>query len=96
MEGIYAGRMHITRYNMTGQQGGRYYFDVDAVMAAGVGEVGRLIPPSEYHRMSNDSAELAVSLHVYGQELRRCHRFLRHEDGEGFTCVEAPLHYDGI
>jgi predicted metal-dependent enzyme (double-stranded beta helix superfamily) len=33
------------------------------------GEVGRVIPPDDLHRVLNDSHELAVSVHVYGTNI---------------------------
>jgi 3-mercaptopropionate dioxygenase len=38
---------------------------------AGPGEVAGLLPPGDIHRVRNEGATLAVSLHVYGADVRR-------------------------
>jgi predicted metal-dependent enzyme (double-stranded beta helix superfamily) len=94
VEGVYQGCMQITRYNLKARSGHTYRFEQDEVFKAGCGEVGHLIPPSEYHKMENIFDTPAVSIHVYGQELKSCSRYLPAEDGVHHISQRVELRYD--
>lgn len=93
VEGVVRGSMAITRYELLERQGELCRFAERESIAAGVGAVGNLIPPYEYHRMVNPHAETAVTLHVYGRELKKCARYLPHEDGVHHVRAELSLKY---
>jgi len=95
VEGVYQGKMHIVRYNLDHRDGDRCHFKRVEEITAGVGEVGNLIPPYEYHVMENLTEQPAVTLHVYGRELKSCRRYLPSEDGQCHVPFESPLRYDG-
>ena len=45
------------------------------------GSAGSLIPPVEYHVLSNPTDRVAITLHIYGGEIDRCNVFVPREDG---------------
>ncbi len=77
VEVVYRGRIKVTSYNAMGGDPERdiVRFEQAAVIHAGVGEAGALIPPFEYHVLENAGDEPAVTIHVYGGELDHCHVF---------------------
>lgn len=77
VEVVYRGRIRVTSYNVMGGDPERdlVRFEQEAVIHAGVGEAGALIPPFEYHVLENAGDEPAVTIHVYGGELDHCHVF---------------------
>lgn len=75
VEGVCEGRITITQYDITGQESDRYRFERMGSTDAGCGACGSLIPPHEYHVVSNDTETPAVSVHVYGGEMSLCHVF---------------------
>lgn len=64
--GVQEGQEHEIRYRLVG---GRLHEDGHA--AGGAGSVAGLAPPGDIHRVTNDGDEVAISLHVYGADLRR-------------------------
>jgi 3-mercaptopropionate dioxygenase len=77
VEVVYQGRIKVTSYNVSGGDPERdlVRFEQQAVIHAGVGEAGALIPPFEYHVLENADDRPAVTIHVYGGELDHCHIF---------------------
>lgn len=63
--GVHEGEEHETRYRRVGDR-----LVEDGRTVSRRGSVSGLLPPGDIHRVSNDGAELAVSLHVYGADLR--------------------------
>ena len=82
VECVYQGRIKVTSYSAHGGDPERdlVRFEQEAVIHAGVGEAGALIPPFEYHVLVNALETPAVTLHVYGGEMDHCHVF-RPADG---------------
>ncbi|MBI3925420.1 MAG: DNA alkylation repair protein [Armatimonadetes bacterium] len=77
VEGCVVGRLEITNYQLLEELGGdRVRMTPRETVEVGKGAVGRLIPPLEHHAISNPFPDPAVTLHVYGDELRVCTRFL--------------------
>ena len=77
VEGVWRGRLSITRYEPRERDGERWRFAAVEALEAGPGSAGSLIPPHEYHAIRNpDPTGIAVSLHVYQHPLLRCHVFL--------------------
>ena len=95
VEGVYQGQMHITQYDVTALEAGHVSATPTREITAGLGNVGALIPPYEYHVMANTSQETAVTLHVYGADLQSCRVFV--DDGHGRYHVQTRhLHYTSI
>jgi predicted metal-dependent enzyme (double-stranded beta helix superfamily) len=76
-ECVYKGVIEVTSYSVRGGDPERDLvgFEKEAVIRAGVGEAGALIPPFEYHVLGNACSEPAVTIHVYGGEMTHCHIF---------------------
>jgi predicted metal-dependent enzyme (double-stranded beta helix superfamily) len=64
--GVHRGAEHETRYALT--PAGALVETGRAV--ARVGDVAGLLPPGDIHQVRNAGDELAISLHVYGADLR--------------------------
>lgn len=95
VEGVYQGQMDITQYDVIPMTDNHVKVVPVRSMTAGLGNVGALIPPYDYHVMANTSQETAVTLHVYGGELTRCHVFI--EDGTGlYEVQERELTYTSL
>ena len=95
VEGVYQGQMDITQYHITPMTDNHVKAVPVRSITAGLGNVGALIPPYDYHVMANTSQETAITLHVYGGELKRCHVFI--DDGAGlFQVQERELAYTSL
>ena len=76
VEGVWAGELEITQYELLERDGDRFRFRSAGGMRAGSGSAGSLIPPHEYHTIRNADADaIAISLHVYEAPLEACSRF---------------------
>jgi predicted metal-dependent enzyme (double-stranded beta helix superfamily) len=75
VEGVYEGRIQVSRFDPVGEVGETVRFLPGEVIRAGVGACGALIPPVEYHQITNDTPATAISLHVYGHDLKVCNVF---------------------
>ena len=94
VEGVWAGELEITQYELLERDGDRCRFRSAGGIQAGPGSAGSLIPPHEYHTIRNaDAAAIAVSLHVYEAPLEQCSRF-EPASGEWYTRAENPLSTD--
>ena len=93
VECVYRGRIKVTSYDIKSPPDEPVVqFQEEATIFAGVGEAGALIPPFEYHTISNaDIDRPAVTVHVYGHELTWCHVFVPVEGG--FERVTKELTY---
>jgi predicted metal-dependent enzyme (double-stranded beta helix superfamily) len=91
VEGVVDGLISVTRYDVEPQPGDRYRVAAGETVTAGLGEAGRLIPPTDHHVIANALSDRpSVTLHVYGGELDACHVFLPAADGLYDSCVK-PL-----
>lgn len=73
VEGVLSGHIDVTQYELLEQQGERFRFRRQGTVGANVGNAGALIPPFEYHTITNPSpTEKAVTVHVYAGEMTRC------------------------
>jgi predicted metal-dependent enzyme (double-stranded beta helix superfamily) len=91
VECVYRGRIKVVSYDMTGENGGLYQFRQATTVFAGPGEAGALIPPFDHHTIENPDDTPAVTIHVYGGEMKHCHAFLPVEGG--YERVERELCY---
>ena len=94
VEGVVAGQMNVTRFDLVEKLGDRYRFAEVEAVRAGVGSSGALIPPYEYHVLANALPDHpSVTLHIYGGEMDHCSIFEPQADGL-FTRRLRPLDYD--
>ncbi len=76
VECVVQGELSVIQYDMTCSEDGRYRFRQQRSIRAGVGDAGCLIPPFEYHVLSNQlEHQTSISLHVYGGEMDHCHAY---------------------
>lgn len=77
VEGVLSGDIDVTQYELLEEQGDRYRFRRQNTISAGVGNAGALIPPFEYHTITNASPTTkAVTVHVYAGEMTSCTVFV--------------------
>ena len=66
----------MVQYELREHDGARYRFVPAGAIQAGAGSAGSLIPPHEHHTICNASnTDIAVSVHVYQDEMTQCHVF---------------------
>lgn len=88
VEGVIEGVIDVTRYDLRAMIGkDAATMAQTEVIHAGLGQCGALIPPVEYHRISNPYERAAFTLHVYGGRMRTCRVFL--DRGDGTYAVET-------
>ena len=95
VEGVYEGNIEVTRFNPIGRMGKTVRFEEGEAIRAGVGACGALIPPVEYHRIANESREKAISVHVYGRDLKVCNIF-NPLGGDRYQREAKKMQYDSI
>lgn len=82
VECVYAGGIRVVSFDLIGKpQDEVVSFREAAVVEAGRGDAGSLIPPFDYHVIENRGDEPAVTIHVYGGEMRGCHTYRECDDG---------------
>jgi predicted metal-dependent enzyme (double-stranded beta helix superfamily) len=79
--GVHQGAEHETRFTRT--LGGQLVLTGTGVAHAG--DVDGLLPPGDIHRVTNVGGDLAVSLHVYGADLRRVGSSIRRRYDEALV-----------
>ena len=92
VEGCIEGRLEITSYRCQSVSEEHHRFEPENTLAVGQGSVGCLIPPFEHHRVHNPYSEKALTIHVYGQELKQCRRFFP-ENGDLYRSECVSLSY---
>ena len=93
VECVVDGEMEVRQYDLRHEHGGRYTFEPQPCIDAVRGSAGCLIPPYEYHTLSNRRPDGAsVTLHIYGGEMTHCHVFQPQPDGT-YSRVERQLSY---
>ena len=76
VEGVYQGAIQVTSYEMSpSTDDGEIRVEVCSKINASLGEAGALIPPHDYHVIENQRSETAVTIHVYGGEMKGCTDF---------------------
>src|SRR3546814_10053055 len=76
VEGAWDGELEITQYELLERDGERFRFRAAGGMHAGPGSAGSLIPPHEYHTITNASGDkIAISLHIYKAPMDICSKF---------------------
>jgi 3-mercaptopropionate dioxygenase len=97
VEGVYEGRIAITRYDLIERLDGgrRARFRRHDEILEGVGATGALIPPYEYHVIENPDERHSITVHVYGCDMKGCRVYLPREDGSYEVC-EKSLEYTSV
>ena len=95
VEGVYEGRIQVARFDPVGEVGETVRFLAGEVIRAGVGACGALIPPVEYHKIANDTPATAISLHVYGRDLKVCNVF-DPLGGDLYQKKAKAMHYHSV
>lgn len=94
VEGVWGGSIDVQQFECTETENGHFVFEPRNSYEAGVGSAGCLIPPYEYHSISNPCSETsAVSLHIYGGEMKTCSVFVKEANGH-YQRAERKLGYD--
>lgn len=94
VEGVWQGELLVTPYDLVETDGDRYRFRTTGTMRAGYGSSGSLIPPYEYHTISNPNPnETAVSVHIYKAPLEHYSFFVPQAD-DWYQRVEGTLQTD--
>lgn len=99
VEAVYDGAIDVCQHELMERDGDRFRFEERAQIRAGVGSAGSLIPPYEYHTLTNASSEKpAITVHVYGGEMIRACVFHQQASDDGanerwFTHEERELSY---
>ena len=95
VEAVWRGALEVVQYELREHDDTRYRFIQAGVIQAGAGSAGSLIPPHEHHTICNASDhEIAVSVHVYQDEMTCCNVF-EPEQGEWYVRHERELRLDG-
>lgn len=98
VEGVWKGNMEVVQHELIEEADDeRYRFDRKETVYAGPGNCGSLIPPFEYHTLTNARADsTSVTLHIYGTELTECSIFrpIDETDGSWFQREVKALSYD--
>jgi predicted metal-dependent enzyme (double-stranded beta helix superfamily) len=84
--GVIDNEIEETRYRVGAGQGGKAALEVTRVMRHRKGDVSRLVPGDEVHRMHNPTTRDTVEIHVYGKDLVNLRRKTWDADG-----TETPL-----
>jgi len=82
VECVVQGVIDVTQYDMVERGDSCCRFAVQKTVRAGVGDAGCLIPPFEYHVISNPNPDsTSITLHVYGGEMEQCNVYLPKAEG---------------
>ena len=93
VEGVVEGEINVTQYDLANEEGERCFFDRKGEIQALKGQAGSLIPPFEYHVLSNPTERTAITLHIYGGEMESCSVYMP-DSGGAYQRHEKTLTYD--
>ncbi|MDE2270773.1 MAG: cysteine dioxygenase family protein [Xanthomonadaceae bacterium] len=94
VEAVWQGALDVVQYELREHDDVHYRFVPAGAIRAGTGSAGSLIPPHEHHTICNASGtELAVSVHVYQDEMTHCSVF-EPDQGEWYLRRERTLRLD--
>lgn len=95
VEGVVDGEIAVTQYDVRADGDGAFRITARDTLHAGMGEAGRLIPPTDHHVIANARPDVpSVTLHVYGGELAECQIFEPQPDGRYASRVRALSFHD--
>ena len=94
VEGVLEGQIAVTHFDVRDDGDGRYRVDPRHTILAGLGEAGRLIPPTDHHVIANARSDgPSLTLHVYGGDLAECLIFVPEADGR-YVSARRQLSFD--
>lgn len=77
VECVYRGHIRVQSYDIQGQDTDPVVrFTREKDVLASPGSAGALIPPFDYHTITNADSSPSITIHVYGGEMDWCHAFL--------------------
>lgn len=80
VEAVMRGRLEVTDFKVRAQHRALSELQVTGCDVLKPGDVISLLPPHDLHQCRNASADVAVSLHVYGKHLQHVKRYSHVED----------------
>lgn len=92
VEAVLDGRIEVVQYELVEQRDALRRFESRGTVMAGPGSAGSLIPPFEYHTMTNVDARPSMSIHVYQSEMVACRAYRPQGDG-WYEAYERRLSY---
>lgn len=81
VECVVDGEMEVRQYDLIEERDASFRFQPQQRIEALRGSAGCLIPPYEYHTLSNRADRASVTLHIYGGDMTHCHVFEPQDDG---------------
>jgi predicted metal-dependent enzyme (double-stranded beta helix superfamily) len=81
VECVYCGEVVGTNYELEAQREDRFYFRKSSELREVEGQSSALVPPFDHHVLENRSDSVAVTLHVYANELRSCNAYVPADGG---------------
>lgn len=94
VECVVQGAIEVQQFDLVQTEAERHRFEQRKRVMTGVGDAGCLIPPFEYHILSNaNGRETAITMHVYGGEMDQCNCF-KPAGGDWFASEPVALSYD--
>ena len=95
VECVIEGMMEVAQYDLVSEHAGAYRFVERNRVHAGRGSAGSLIPPFEYHTLSNlQHAAPSITLHVYGGEMDHCHVYEPSGDGTHHRLLKQLAYHE--
>lgn len=95
VEGVVDGEIAVTQYDVQPASDGSFQIVPRGTVHAGIGEAGRLIPPTDHHVIANARAHApSITLHVYGGDLCECQIFEPRADGRYTSRVRSLTFHD--
>lgn len=95
VESVWHGQIEVVQYELLEHRGKLYRLEPRTTMRAGTGSAGSLIPPHEYHTITNpDREQPAVTMHIYAGEMDRCNIFEPAEKPGWFRRRERRMYLD--
>jgi predicted metal-dependent enzyme (double-stranded beta helix superfamily) len=95
VEGVVDGQIAVTQYDVQPDADDRYRVESRGTLLAGIGDAGRLIPPTDHHVIANARPDApSLTLHVYGGDLAECQVFEPGPDGRFVSRVRALTFHD--
>jgi 3-mercaptopropionate dioxygenase len=95
VEGVVEGEIAVTQYDVRADGDDHFTVAARDTMHAGIGDAGRLIPPTDHHVIANARLDTpSMTLHVYGGELGQCTVFVAADDGRFVSHVRTLSYHD--
>lgn len=94
VECVVQGTIEVQQFDLAEREAQRHRFVLKKRVMTGVGDAGCLIPPFEYHILSNAHGdETAITMHVYGGEMDSCNCY-KPDGADWYLPETVALGYD--